>query len=166
MTVARVSQSVAEVIRKNTAVKARSSQVVAEVLRKEIISVNARVSQSVAIVISGEKTLSASFGFGLSVEADLVPGIYLGATLDVPLTMQSRIEAGTELAAVNLPLFVIASAALQAESRLSATVAIPVTLQAGLEEGIEFNATLPISIQQRAGLKVHPESVTGFFLLF
>lgn len=164
MTVARVSQAVVEVLRANTAVKAQVSQVAVEVLRIKLPA--ALASQVVAEVITAERTLSASFNCGLAMQADLVPGLYLGATFTASLAFDSGLELGSEFSAAGLPVSVEMQASLQAEARFAATLPVSMMMQPQLQKGYELASTLPVTINQRAGLKVYPESVTGFFLLF
>ena len=190
MTAARVSQSVAEVLRQNAAPAAQAVQVTAEVLRQQVTppnihvdqvvaevlrvdlssgEVNAQVDQVVAEVIRSERTLSASFPVSVTIDADLVPGIGLGATFTVSLATEGTLELGTELAAVELPVSVTMDAALMAESVLSCDMGISVTQDANLEEGVELSmsSSSSISVTLRAALRVHPpESSSGFFLLF
>lgn len=182
MTVARASQVVAEVLRTNTAVAARGSQVVAEVVRAntaakaqasqvtvEVLRVKlpaALASQVVVELLTAERTLSASFSSGLSMQADLVPGSAISATGNIALSSSARLELGAEFSSAAMPVAVTGSAALQAEARLGASLNVSVNEGAQLREGVEFNAFCTIPVILRAGLKVYPEPVTGFFLLF
>mgnify|MGYP001068475648 CR=1 FL=1 len=164
MTVARASQVVAEALRANTAVKAQASQVVVEVLRVKLPA--ALASQVVVEVLTAERTLSASFNSGLSMQSDLVPGSTISAAGNITLSSSARLELGTEFSSAELPVAMTASAALQAEARLVASINVILDESAQLQEGVEFNAFCPITVTLRAGLKVYPEPVTGFFLLF
>lgn len=164
MTVAQASQVVVEVLRTNTGVKAQASQVVAEVLRVKLPA--AMASQVVVEVLAAERTLSASFNSALSMQCDLVPGSALGATFTTSLSVSQRLELGTELSPAVFPVSMEPSAALRAESVLKASLDIAVTEVVQLQEGIELRATCQFPTVLRAGLKVYPEPVTGFFLLF
>jgi hypothetical protein len=199
MTVARASQSVAEVIRKNAAPQAQASQTTAEVLRKnaapralvsqlaaevirrklpdakisqvvtEVIRKrlpDARIGQIVAEVLRTERTLTAAGSIRLSGSADLTLGMFLSATSNIALTSLAYLEKGTELPPASIPVAITGSAALLVESRFRSAQAVTVNGSAQLQKGIELNAIASIPVALRAGLKVHPEAVTGFFLLF
>ncbi|MXS85282.1 hypothetical protein ABO04_04950 [Nitrosomonas sp. HPC101] len=166
MTVAQASQVVVEVLRTNTKVEAQASQLVVELLRGISLAANAQVDQVVVEVLRAERTLAASFNCGLVMQPDLVPGSALGATFTTSLSVSPRLELGTEFSPAVFPVSMASSAALRAESVLKASLDIAVTGVAQLQEGIEFDATCQLPVVLRAGLKVYPEPVTGFFLLF
>ncbi len=183
MTFARVSQAVAEVLRQNGAPNAQVSQVLVEVLRKPLSNPNARVdqvvlevlrkrlpdihlSQVVAEVMRAERTLSVNAAINFAATANLIPGSAISAAGDFTLISTAGLALGSELSAITVPLASETSAALQVEPRLSTILNANVIVSAQLEEGIELDAAYSITMGLRAGLRVHPQPVSGFFLLF
>lgn len=193
MTTAKVSQAVVEVIRQNTAVQARASQAVAVVLRKEvtppniqvdqvvievlrqeqiILDANSQVSQVVMEILRAESTLAASFTQGITIDAalSLDIGTQLAMTGDIAVNMEARLELGSELAQVEIPVGIVVTAPLQATAILSATLPVSVDMTAPLEEGVELylSSSNFITTALRAALTVHPENqdASRFFLLF
>ncbi|SFL93611.1 hypothetical protein [Nitrosomonas communis] len=179
----QASHAIAGVLRQNTAVKAQAHQLIASILRKEVTPPNiqvsqltaetlrpsiitAQVSQVVTEVISAERTLKAILPLSVTLQADLVSGLVLGSIFTASLDTEARLELGTELAFTQFSTSIEVQAALQFQSRLSAIFPTHTATQASLQQGSELMVTLPITLKQRAGLKVYPESVTGFFLLF
>lgn len=88
------SQVIVGILRQNTAVSAQDSQIIATVLRKEVTPPNiqtsqvtaetlrpsiitAQVSQVVSEILSSERTLKATLPISLTLQAHLVPGLYL-----------------------------------------------------------------------------------------